>query len=142
MQTGHRVAAATLIAVNLAPIVTASPASASSSGCDGSNSPATSCASVVGAGTYVDSVAGGVNLSTNHSATGYFEIGSAQAGLDFKTPIQSYYNASRWHNSISWGPSQRVGRQLPTGSVICAWFWEQQNGSYVRHRPACETVHA
>ncbi len=118
---------------------------ASASGCTGARGPA-SCVTVNGASTYVDSVAGGVRLGPHSTTRGYLEVGSAEAQFDFKTPVQTYYNASRSFDSTNWGPSQRVGRQVPDRSFICAWFWEEQsNGArtwYVRHDPACETVHA
>jgi hypothetical protein len=110
-------------------------AQASATGCVWSQPTPISCVKVVGAGTWVDSVAGGVNLAARQSARGHFRVYGH--GFSVYTSDATYWNQSWWHRQTFWGPSFRMNRNLPAGSNVCAAFYDLQRGW---RPPACVRI--
>jgi hypothetical protein len=127
-----------------AAAIVAAPAtvSASANGCVGhglkGQRDVTSCVTVHGAGTFVDSVAGGVDMSPYTSAEGHFHVSGG--GLDFTSADALYENRSFKANT-KYGPTFTVGHDVPSGSNICASFIEKSGAAYTTHSPACVSVH-
>lgn len=111
-------------------------AQASASGCVYSQSTPRSCVSVVGSGTYVNSVTGGVQLAVRQSARGFFHVWGS--GFSYYTsPDVTYWNQSYWHLQTYWGQRFNINRNLPNGSKVCASFWDSRLGW---RNGACETI--
>jgi hypothetical protein len=123
--------------------IMAAPAtvSASANGCVGhgfGKRDVTSCVTVHGAGTFVDNVAGGVDMSPYTSAQGHFHV--VGGGLDF-TSADALYENNSFKANTKYGPTFTVQRDVPSGSNICASFIEKSGAAYTTHSPACVSVH-
>jgi hypothetical protein len=140
---GPRIATglAALVAATGALLVAPTPAGASANGCVGhgfGKRDVTSCITVHGAGTFVNDMAGGVDLSPYTSAAGHFHINGG--GLDVTT-ADGFYDNRSFKTNTKYGPTIPVGHDVPSGSSICASFIEKQGTGYVEHRPACVGIH-
>jgi hypothetical protein len=111
-------------------------AAAAADGCVKSSRHPQSCVKVIGAGLWVDAVAGGVDLTPRQSVHGYFRVWGS--GFDETTGSGTWWNQSYWHHKTYWGPAMRIGRSLPNHSKVCA----QLIDSHGAHAPACETIHS
>jgi hypothetical protein len=110
-------------------------AQASASGCVDSQPTPRSCVAVVGSGTYVNSVTGGVQLGIRQSARGHFHVWGP--GFSYNTNDATYWNQSWWHLQTYWGPTFAIGRNLPNGSKVCAAFYDTRLGW---RNAACKTI--
>jgi hypothetical protein len=130
--------AATLAAVGVALLLTIAlpgQAQASATGCVWSQAVPRSCVKVIGSSTYVNSIAGGVNLGPRQSARGHFHVWGS--GFSYYTSDATYWNQSWWHLATYWGQTFPIGRNLPNGSKVCAAFYDTRLGW---RNGACETI--
>lgn len=136
LAVGRSVIAALATAMLVVALAPAS-ASASSSGCAGWSTPK-SCVRIIGVGTFVDKMGGGVRLDARQSTRGYHVVWGG--GLSRHSTVRTYWNQSWWNRRTFW-VDFGVGRRMPAGTRICSKWVEIGGDGFARPRAAaCKTV--
>jgi hypothetical protein len=115
--------AAWVVALFALAVLAPASASASASGCAGYTGSVTqSCVKVVGTGTYVTSVSGGVKLAARATFRGSVKVWGS--GFSYSSGQRTTWNES-WIARTFWTSTWTLNRNLTNGSRVCAqavWY--------------------